>query len=237
MLDFNELKEKAKANFKANYWRCVAAAFILAALIGGTGTASANSANNSTESASGSASSSAGTLDPKAIMIILGIVISIVLIVILLASIPKIFAINPLNVGLHNFFLANSVSEGNAEITEVLVGFTPSYKRNVVTMLLKDLYVGLYCLLLIVPGIIKSYAYTLVPYILAEEPDLTSKEVLKKSEEMMDGHKMEYFKLMLSFFGWFLISIFTLGIVALFYVNPWVDCTKAEYYRYLKEQA
>ena len=76
-----------------------------------------------------------------------------------------------------------------------------------------------------------------VPYILAEEPDLTSKEVLKKSEEMMDGHKMEYFKLLLSFFGWFLISIFTLGIAALFYVNPWVDCTKAEYYRYLKEQA
>ncbi|MFR5556791.1 MAG: DUF975 family protein [Coprococcus sp.] len=76
-------------------------------------------------------------------------------------------------------------------------------------MFFRDLFILLWTLLLIVPGIIKSYSYRLVPYILSENPHMDRKRALELSQQMMDGHKMEAFVLELSFFGWFLLSALT----------------------------
>ena len=94
----------------------------------------------------------------------------------------------------------------------------------------RDLFILLWTLLLIVPGIIKSYSYRLVPYILSENPHMDRKRALELSQQMMDGHKMEAFVLELSFFGWFLLSALTCGLVGIFYVNPYLDATFAEFY-------
>ena len=69
-----------------------------------------------------------------------------------------------------------------------------------------------------------------VPYILSENPHMDRKRALELSQQMMDGHKMEAFVLELSFLGWFLLSALTCGLVGIFYVNPYLDATFAEFY-------
>lgn len=89
--------------------------------------------------------------------------------------------------------------------------------------------------LTIVGGIIKHYAYSLVPFILAENPAMSGREAMELSQEMMKGHKWERFCLDLSFIGWDLLSIPTCGLLTIFYVAPYKSTTRAEYYVYLRE--
>lgn len=98
--------------------------------------------------------------------------------------------------------------------------FSKDYVRTLVTGLLEAIFIFLWSLLLIVPGIIKGIAYSLVPLILADDKhkDLKYTEVLKKSEAMMKGHKMDYFVLQLSFIGWHILAIFTLFILEIWIV-------------------
>lgn len=74
----------------------------------------------------------------------------------------------------------------------------------------------------------------MVTYILAENPDINYKDALDQSKAMMDGHKMDTFVLDLSFIGWALLSTITMGIVGIFYVNPYVALTGGELYLTLK---
>ena len=77
---------------------------------------------------------------------------------------------------------------------------------------LRSLYTFLWGLLLIIPGIIKSYSYALTPYILADHPEMTAKQAIKLSQELMDGYKGDLFMLGLTFFGWDMLNLLTLGI-------------------------
>ena len=88
-------------------------------------------------------------------------------------------------------------------------------------------------LLFIIPGIIKSYSYRLVPYILAENPDIDTNEALMRSEQLMRGNKWETFIYDLSFIGWYILSIFTCGILSIFWVQPYKLACDAELYRLL----
>lgn len=101
------------------------------------------------------------------------------------------------------------------------------------TQFLVGLFTFLWSLLLIVPGIIKACAYSLAMYILAENPGISPMEAINRSKEMMQGHKMEYFLLVLSFFGWALLAPFTLGILYI-WLLPYMQATMANYYRSLK---
>ena len=97
-------------------------------------------------------------------------------------------------------------------------------------MFLRDLYLVLWTLLFILPGVVKSYEYKMIPYLLAEYPDMSTKEVFAKSREMMNGQKMDTFILDLSFIPWSVLSAITAGIAGLFYVSPYKDATYAELY-------
>ncbi len=91
----------------------------------------------------------------------------------------------------------------------------------------------LWTLLLIIPGIIKQYAYSMSFYILADNPELTAREALSKSKEMMNGHKWDLFVLQLSFIGWYLLIGVTFGIAAI-YVVPYISATTANFYNSIK---
>lgn len=91
--------------------------------------------------------------------------------------------------------------------------------------------------LTIVGGFIKHYAYYMVPYIVAENPDINYKDAIKLSSDMMKGHKFECFKLELSFFGWYFLSAFTLGISSLLFSNPYQECTMVEYFKHIRKLA
>ena len=97
-------------------------------------------------------------------------------------------------------------------------------------MFFRDLFTFLWTLLFIIPGIIKSYEYKMVPYLLAEYPDMDRKEVFARSRDMMYGQKWNTFVLDLSFIPWNILSTITFGLVGLFYVSPYQDATYAELY-------
>ena len=109
------------------------------------------------------------------------------------------------------------------------------YWRNVLGMFLVSLFIGLWTLLFIVPGIIKSYAYALTPYILIDNPELSPNEARLKSIEMMRGHKGKLFGLDLSFIGWILLGILSLGI-GFIWISPYMKTTRAAFYCDLKEE-
>lgn len=102
-----------------------------------------------------------------------------------------------------------------------------------VLRLLIGVFTFLWSLLLVVPGIIKAISYSQAYYILAEHPEMSSKEALDASIEMMDGHKMDYFVLLLSFFPWMLLCGITCGIASL-YVVPYMSATLVNFYEAIK---
>lgn len=116
-------------------------------------------------------------------------------------------------------------------VGKLLSAFRSGYYGNVVkTMFFRDLFTFLWSLLFIIPGIIKSYEYKMVPYLLAEYPDMDRKEVFARSRDMMYGQKWNTFVLDLSFIPWNILSTITFGLVGLFYVSPYQDATYAELY-------
>lgn len=111
-----------------------------------------------------------------------------------------------------------------------------SYFGVLVTMLLRSIYTFLWTLLLVIPGIIKGYAYSMVPYILADNPSIGAERAIQLSNRMTDGEKWDMFVLDLSFLGWYILGMLALGIGVIF-VNPYVDSTKAELYLILRKKA
>lgn len=129
-------------------------------------------------------------------------------------------------------------SEHKTRIAWIIDGFrNGAYLRNVVTIFLRDLYTLLWTLCLIIPGIVKSYEYKMIPYILAENPQISRKRAFELSKQMMDGQKGDAFVLDLSFIGWEFLSFITLGIVQIFYVGPYINVTWAEFYKVMRENA
>ena len=95
---------------------------------------------------------------------------------------------------------------------------------------LRRLYTFLWGLLLIIPGIVKSYSYAMTPYIMAENPEMTAGEAIKASMELMDGHKGELFTLDLTFIGWNLLSLATLNLGNI-WLNPYKNAARTAFYK------
>ena len=107
----------------------------------------------------------------------------------------------------------------------------------VLAMLLRGVYTFLWSLLFLIPGIVKSYAYSMVPYIIYENPNLTAKQAIALSCKLTDGYKWDLFILDLSFIGWNLLSAITGGILGILYVYPYMGVTHATVYEHLKQSA
>lgn len=103
------------------------------------------------------------------------------------------------------------------------------------TVLLYQIYILLWTLLLVIPGIMKSYSYAMTFYILKDYPELAYNSAIEKSMAMMSGYKMKLFLLDLSFIGWAILCLFTLGIGFLF-LGPYVQAAHAAFYEDLKKE-
>lgn len=167
---------------------------------------------------------------------ITGLLAGIATVVILIVLVAKVFVGNLLKMGGYRFFILNQTAQPG--IGTLLDGFRSGHYVNIVlTMFLRDLFTALWSLLLVVPGIVKHYEYLMVPYIIAENPAMDYKEAFQISKQMMDGEKMEAFIMDLSFLGWYLLSAVTCGLLAIFYVNPYVQASFAEIYTFNKQKA
>lgn len=104
------------------------------------------------------------------------------------------------------------------------------------TLFLQFLFQSLWALT-IVGGIIKSYSYYMVPYIVAENPAIPSRQAITLSRKMMKGHKWECFVLELTFAGWYFLGMITFGLSCILYSNPYKAATFAEYYVRVRQSA
>ncbi|MCI8383968.1 MAG: DUF975 family protein [Clostridia bacterium] len=147
-----------------------------------------------------------------------------------------IFVADPLIVGGKRYFL--KAREGsNTRVGILGEVFQKEHWLNVaIIMFLRNLYNALWYLT-IVGGVIKTYEYRMIPYILAENPKIKRKEVFELSKKMMKGNKWKTFVLDISFFGWNFLSVLTLGLLSILYVNPYNASTIAELYVTLRDKS
>ena len=226
MWSISEVKAIGKSSFKANYWPCVLAAFLMSLFTGG----SSARASSETQQVS---SDSLSSLPPEQQAAVVAAFIGAMIALIAIFLIIKIFLANPIELGGTRFFKEN-IEQTPAPLAVLKTGFQ-NYGHTFVTMFLRDLYIVLWMLLLIVPGLIKAYSYRMVPYILAENPDMPANEIITRSREMMNGHKWQSFLLDLSFIGWIILGVLTLGLGMAFWTAPYMQSTDAALYLKLKQ--
>lgn len=128
-------------------------------------------------------------------------------------------------------FQLNLHDENHPDLKDLFSEFS-RWGDAFVLKLLTTIYIFLWGLLLVIPGIVASYRYAMAPFIMAENPNMTGKEAIEASKAMMDGHKWELFCLDISFIGWAILSAITAGIGSLF-LNPYVSAAHAAFYRQL----
>ncbi|MEG1384854.1 MAG: DUF975 family protein, partial [Oscillospiraceae bacterium] len=122
-------------------------------------------------------------------------------------------------------------------IEEMLFGFkNGKYMSNVKTMFMRGLYTFLWGLLFFVPGIVKGYSYWMIPYILAENPNISTERAFEISMRTTQNEKWEMFVLDLSFIGWYLLGLLACGVGVMF-VSPYHEAAKAELYGALRFKA
>jgi len=141
--------------------------------------------------------------------------------------------IGPLMVGYANVLKHNYYGEQVEMAKEVVNGTLSHYLRYVLGFFLMSVKLMLWTLLLIIPGIIMSFAYAMTPYILEDRPELSAWEASTESRRMMKGHKLDYFRFCLSFIGWFLLCLITCGIGFIWFY-PYFYSAKAAFYNEIK---
>ncbi|MCI5612115.1 MAG: DUF975 family protein [Roseburia sp.] len=254
-----ELKERAKEALKRNYWKIVLVSLIGMLIGGGLGSsgisgggsdirdmASDNVKEHFTEHENDDVDWEGAEavqddiqmdIRPQDIVAVAFTVIVVLIVAAIVLAIGialDVLLLNPVQVGI-NRFMVKSLDD-TARIAEVGYTFDHNYKNGVKVMFFKDLYVVLWSLLFIVPGIYKAYQYRMVPYILGENPDMTYQEVLQRSKDMMDGQKWDAFVLDLSFILWHMLGGITCGLAEIFYVAPYVNLTDAALYSRLSRK-
>lgn len=154
----------------------------------------------------------------------------------LLALGAWVFLFNMYTVVSRRIFLEGRVYE---KLTIQCFAFLLRVKRWTkvsLTMALASLYQMLWALT-IVGGIIKRYSYFLVPYIAAENPDISPKKAVNLSRKMMHGHKWECFVFELTYWGWDILGSLTFGLTAIFYSNPYKTAAFSEFYVQMRDWA
>lgn len=117
---------------------------------------------------------------------------------------------------------------------ETLFACFQQFWRFISATLLMGLFTLLWSMLLIIPGIIAAFAYSQTIFIMLDHPEMSAMEAIGASKKMMRGHKMEFFLLGLSFFGWSILATFTFGLLNI-WLEPYMQVTKANFYNAISE--
>jgi len=152
-------------------------------------------------------------------------------------NLAGLFITGNLSIGLAYFFIQLILGREEPDIGLPFRAGFENYGRKLGGFLWMTLFTFLWMLLFIVPGIVKSFAYALTPYILADCPNVKAKDALKLSMRIMKGKKGSLFGFYLSFIGWGLLTCLTAGILGVFYVTPYLNNSMACWYLEAREDA
>ena len=226
----SELKGRAKFLLKQNYWYSVLAALMYTFFLGNGFTYSYNILKNKNSEVE----TSIQGFYPILMFGIAATVAVVVVISFIVYLAIAYFLWNPMTVGCCKFF--KNGRDGRQDVKDIFRMVRDCNKTVRMTMLLKTIYLTLWSLLLIVPGVIKGYEYAMVPYLLLDHPEMSRQEIFAESKRMMMGNKWDAFVLDLSFIGWHLLGACTFGILTFLYVNPYQYYTEAELYHVLRDR-
>jgi len=230
-----ELKERAKNVLRGNYWKAFLISLVILIAGGEGGGGSSVGGNSGRNNGYGGYGSFFYGMDYEQIiaMVLLTLAGAFILILFILAL--RVFLGYPLEVGGRRYFVQSAQYFDNRGCFRFAFDGR-HYLAIVGSMFLKGLQNFLWFLLFIIPGIVKAYAYSMVPYILADNPNIGARKAIRLSNQMTYGYKFDMFILDLSFIGWKLLGLLALVIGVLF-VQPYVDATKAELYLVLRKNA
>lgn len=219
------LKENAKKTLKNHYWTAFGLC-LLASLLGSSSGAGTFDTSLLLDSINTDSDSIIGLIIQLFTFMFLSLLLQALAMAVFL--IYYAFLAGPLEVGKCKYFI--NARHGNADFMTLFSSFSnKGYQSTVKVMFFRELYITLWSLLFVVPGIIKGLEYVLVPYLLAENPHFSKERAFEISKRTMMGEKMDFFVLELSFIGWRLLSLLTCGI-GLFFLIPYENATFAEFY-------
>jgi uncharacterized membrane protein len=209
MWDRGILKSNAKIALGGRYWTAFGVSFVAMLLGGGYSLLTMRY-------------SAAGSRDGLSSLISIGSILY------------SLFIAIPITIGMSRFFVHNHF--GVTQFDTLFSGFRCRYLNGVGVMFITNLFIGLWTLLFIIPGIVKSLEYSMVPYILADNPAIPGDRARVISRTMTNGEKGSIFVLGLSFIGWYLLGTICF-VVGIFFVTPYFEATMAELYIYLRDRA
>ena len=160
----------------------------------------------------------------------LGLAILVILVIGLLLCVASATLIGAI---LLAFFFMKLYRQENVSLNDSFGGFS-NFSNNMVAGILVPIFTFLWSLLFFIPGIVKSFSYAMTFYILNDHPEYSATQAITESRKMMHGHKGELFVLYLSFLGWDLLSLLTLGILEIVYVAPYKAAAIAGFYDAIK---
>ena len=227
------LKANARQALQGRYWRSFWVTLVLALLGGGASGINVNYNINNMGSSPQQTAEQFYDMPALAAPLVLA-VFSAAFIVLVLAILWDVFLSAPLQVGGCRYFMESR--QAPSPFSTLFSVFRTPYLNVVKVLFLSGLKISVGFLLLVVPGIYWAYCYALVPYLLAENPYLTTTRAMELSKQMMYGEKFHYFVLQLSFIGWYLLCMLTLGI-GLFFLTPYTQATFAEFYAAMRAKA
>ena len=238
-MNTKNLKQRGRATMDKKYWFCVAVAFIMM-FAGGSGSPISLNFNFSTGSGSVSGGSIEGFLNGFTSNFDSVFIIAIAVVAFLVAAAAiavNILIFSSFRCGGIRFFMKLRKNQP-VEIVEVFENLRDKTFLNIAKVtFFKALSILLWSLVFVIPGIIKTYEYWAVDYILAVRPDINKDEALSLSKTIMNGHKLDLFVLELSFIGWNIITSISFAIAGIFFVFPYKQATFVEFFSDVREIA
>ena len=217
-MDASQLRLKARESLKGNYWPAVGVAFVAA--IFGALMINGGSYNLNIEERAAELLGDLPKIIKTYLLIAAGGAGALSLVNLILGGVVQL--------GYAQYLLKQQDREINS-IKDLFSKFD-YFGQGFLQLFLRNLYSFLWGLLFLIPGIVKTFAYAMTPFIMAENPNLTANEAITISKEKMNGHKGELFWLSLTFFGWSLLAALTGGIGYIF-LNPYINAAYAAFYR------
>lgn len=137
--------------------------------------------------------------------------------------------------GIMNSYVVAERTDDSLKLVDLFMGFSniKVYLKVAWLNILVGIFIFLWAMLLVIPGIIKIFSYAMFPYIRRDFPELSANQVIDLSKEMMDGYKWKYFVLLLSFIGWGILAVITCYIGFL-WLSPYINATSAQFYEDVK---